>query len=96
VHASRETWRGSWHGARDSRPVLPVALATVRAPAAAGARLLALCPLPFALCPLPFALCPLPVVRGPRCAARVTFPTMVAAGAGGLDAERIYRWRWFD
>jgi len=27
------------------------------------------------------------VVRGPRCAARVTFPTMVAAGAGGLDAE---------
>jgi len=41
VHAPRETWRGAWHGPRGSRAVLPVALATGRAPAAAGARLLA-------------------------------------------------------
>jgi len=44
VHAPRETWRGAWHGPRGSRAVLPVALATGRAPAAAGARLLALWP----------------------------------------------------
>jgi hypothetical protein len=36
----------------------------------------------------------LPAVRGSRTANN--FPELVAAGAGGLDAERIYCWRWFD
>jgi len=60
-------------GARGSRAVLPVAKATVRAPAAAGARLLARCSR--------FA------ARGTRAA--FVFSLKVAAGAGGLDAERI-------
>jgi hypothetical protein len=77
---SREMWRGAWHGPRDSRAVLPVALATGRAPAAAGARLLALSP----------------CFAGRAARPALLFPTMVAAGAGGLDAERIYCWRWFD
>jgi hypothetical protein len=73
--------RGAWHGPRGSRAVLPVALATVRAPAAAGARLLALSPW--------FA--------GRAARPALLFPTMVAAGAGGPAGVKIgYCWRWFN
>jgi len=77
-------WRAPRHGPRDSRAVFPVAMATGRAPAQ-----------PVRVC-WRFGLSPFPLLRGPRCAARVSFSLMVAAGAGGLDAERIYCWRWFD
>jgi len=66
VRGSRETWRRAWFARR-------LALALVRAPAAAGARLLARCSW--------FA------ARGTRAA--FVFSLKVAAGAGGLDAERI-------